>query len=730
MDDRLWLDYETRSTIDLDTRGLDNYARSPDTQILLAAYAFGDHKPKLWQPHLNPEIPTDLEDALSSPWVQCWSWNASFERAITKHVLGVDKPIEEFRDPMCNARYLSLPGSLDAAGEILGLKENLAKLKDGKRLLKLFCSPEDEGGESTLFGVSEPTFRNWETDPTDWKLFGEYCIQDIVAARALAKKMQKFALPDHEWDTWALSERVNERGIPVDASLVAGARVIVERETTRLVDQLRELTKLDNPGSTSQMLEWLLSQGYGFSSIGKEFVNRALAGECNLTEAAKTALAIRSQTSKSSVKKYTAIADTTSEDARLRYAYQYMGASRTGRFSSLGANMANLAKASKAVEKKMDRAIELVQKMDYDTILSEFGTPLDVAASTIRSSFRAPDGHRFVVADLGAVENRVLGWVSRCDKILDVFRATFTYEGPDHPEKGIYNGDTFPVDPYLDFATKLYGDSYASLWYEWKILGDSTKRNNSKPPVLGAGFQLGAGKEEIDRDGVKTWTGLLGYARALGVEMTLGEAQYAIQVFRDQYVEVVRYWKDIHRAAIHSIRNSGHLVGVGVPQTQKDQEYFEKLSRTVKEPRVSFLCHGTKVLEMKLPSGRSLHYINPEVRTEDAVYEGREYKRDMVYYWGKEMGGQVWGECVASPGRLTENSVQAIARDLLVYGMKLADQMGFPIVLHNYDEIGAVVPNDSPLGLPQLVECMTTSPSYALDLPLAADGFESTYYRK
>ena len=378
----------------------------------------------------------------------------------------------------------------------------------------------------------------------------------------------------------------------------------------------------------------------------------------------------------------------------------------------------------------MDRAISLVQKADYDTVLSEFGTPLDVATSTIRSSFRAPDGQKFVVCDLGAVENRVLGWVARCDGILDVFRKVFVYEGPDHPEKNIFKGMTFAWDPYLDFATKMYGGTYAELWYEWKIKGDATKRNNSKPPVLGAGFQLGPGKEEIDSDGVRTWSGLLGYAKALGVEMTTEEAGRAIKVFRNEYNEVVWYWKDIHKAAVFAVHNPGHLTGVGVPQNDREREYYEQIGHPVREPRISFLCHGSKVLEMVLPSNRSLHYLNPEVRREDASYNGKEYKRDMIYYWGKELGSQNWGECTASPGRLTENSVQAIARDLLVFGMKLADRRGFPIVLHTYDEIGSVVPVDAPIGLPQLIECMTTSPPFASDLPLAADGYESVYYKK
>ena len=59
----LHLDFETRSLVDLNVRGLDNYASDPSTSVLLAAYAFGDGKVKLWQTHLTP-MPEDLEDAL------------------------------------------------------------------------------------------------------------------------------------------------------------------------------------------------------------------------------------------------------------------------------------------------------------------------------------------------------------------------------------------------------------------------------------------------------------------------------------------------------------------------------------------------------------------------------------------------------------------------------------------------------------------------------------------
>ena len=104
------IDYESRSCVDLDQNGLDRYATDPTTQVILAAYAEGDHTPRLWQPHLDPKMPGELREALEDPWVVVHAWNASFERAISKFVLKIDKPIQEWRDPMVNARCLSLPG--------------------------------------------------------------------------------------------------------------------------------------------------------------------------------------------------------------------------------------------------------------------------------------------------------------------------------------------------------------------------------------------------------------------------------------------------------------------------------------------------------------------------------------------------------------------------------------------------------------------------------------------
>ena len=706
--DKLWIDTETRSVKDLDQHGTDRYATDPTTRVLLMPYAFNDGKPKLWQPHLT-NMPGELLDALHDPFVQAWSWNVAFDRTIIKTVLGIDKPIHEWRDPMIMARSLSLPGDLDTAGQILGLKPDQLKIKDGKRLLRKFTEPEDEGGEETLFGLSQPTFRDWNTDPADWELFCEYAKRDVIAERTAAKKMKAFPVPDSEWELWYLDQKINETGWPVDRLTVDGAREIVLRELEPLTAQLKEITGLKNPNSRNQMLGWLQTQGYDFSSLNKDFVTRALAGESNLTDLARQVLAIRSQTTKSSVSKYTALADMTSEDGQLRHQYTFYGA-HSGRWAAHGANVGNLPKPSKAVEKNLDRAVDLVREMDFDSIVREFGKPLEVASSVLRSAFRAPEGYKFVVADLNAIENRGLGYLARCQSILDVFR-----QGK---------------DPYLSFAVKMYKDSYESLLAEYEA-GDKTKRNICKAPVLGAGYALGPGEETTDEDGNLVWTGLMGYARKMGVEMTRDQAEFSIQVFRESYPEVKQLWKDMERAAAFSIRHPGQVIGVGVPQTERDQEYYERIGRKIYDPIVSFKTTGTKVLEMMLPSGRSLYYIDPEVQEEKKVWKDREYTQDIVYHKGKDQKTKQWVTIKTFGGRWVENADQAVSRDILANGMKLADKMGFSIVGHTYDELVTLVPANAGLGIKELCDCMTTAPDWCGDsFPLGASGFEDVIYRK
>lgn len=685
------LDYESRSCCDLPTRGLHNYATDPSTQVILAAFAEGDNKVQLWQPHLGP-MPNELKDALTDPWVEVHAWNATFEYVITRSVLQVQKPISEYFDVMVLARSLSMPGYLEDVGKIVKVKPSEAKLEEGGNLVKMFTEPKVAGGESGLFGVSKPGFNDWSTHPEEWERFCAYCKNDVVAERAIERKLSKYPLPESEYKGWCLDQKINSTGIPTDLAVVKGAQFIAAKEMALLRARLKELTGCENPNSNEQLLAFVQSQGYGFSSLGKAFVNRAMAGECPLTDLCREVLEIRRMTSKTSVNKFDAIASNVNSDGRLRYQFSFMGAPRTGRWSGKGSQdaggvqMQNLARPVKSVEKNMDRALELVRKMDYDAIKAEFEQPLEVASSVIRGAFCAEPGNKLAIADLAAIEARVVAWLSGCKPLLDVFH------------KGL--------DPYIDFATDLYKKPYDQVTKQ--------ERTNSKPAVLGACYQLGAGEEVETADGDRIKTGLLGYALALGVELTPSEAAEAILVYRNKYKEIVDYWWELERASIAAVRGHG-LQTVGF---------------------VTFEAVGKSMLRVLLPSGRYLTYLQPEVNeveftTKDKkTGKDRTFKKDELSYMGLDQTTRQWVRMPTRGGHLTENFCQAVARDILLHGMTLADELGMEIVAHVHDEIVAQVPENGQLGHEDLVDCMKTVPAWAVGLPLDAEGFESKSYRK
>ena len=719
------LDYEIQNVPDLEEVGLDVYLEHPWLRIIMANYARGDRALKTWEPHLNPKIPAELEDMLLDPFCSIYSWGANFERQITKRCLGIDKPITEWVCVMAASRYAGLPGKLEEAGEVLGLGDE-AKLKSGKELIKLFCEPTDPGGADTLFGISEPCFNTPYTHPQEWKKFVEYGRRDIIAERAALKKIKSFWPSEEEWETWRLDSKINQTGWPVDLLLVQNAKEIALRSREPLLKRMKELTGLSNVESRDQVLGWVQPQGYLFDSLGKEFIARALAGECNLTPEGREVLELRLQTARSSISKYTALADMTASDARLRYQYTYYGA-HTGRWAAHGVNVGNLFKPTKEIEKKLNLAVDLVRKMDYDEIVKQFSKPLDVAAGVQRSAFRAPEGFKFVVADLKAIENVTLGYLSRCDSILKVFRTMVTIDGI-----------TEAMDPYIDFATHMYGLSYETIWRECQA-GDKSKRTICKPPVLGGGYALGPGEEREDANGLKYFTGLMGYARNMGVELTQEEATKSIAVLRETWKEVTWLWKDMERAAAFAIRHPGHLTGVGVPELKWEFDLFERLHRKAQDPVLWFKCHSDKVLELVLPSGRPLYYWSPRVEVQHKTWEGikdgkkikREYDQDVIFYHAKDPKTKQWVETDTFGGHLVENADQGEARDILVDGLKRADATGFEVVGSTYDEAVTLVPIDSNLGVKELCECLATPHErYKGQLPLAASGFEDIIYRK
>jgi DNA polymerase len=226
--------------------------------------------------------------------------------------------------------------------------------------------------------------------------------------------------------------------------------------------------------------------------------------------------------------------------------------------------------------------------------------------------------------------------------------------------------------------------------------------------VHNCGYGLSAGEETTDEEGNSVKTGLLAYAENMGIELTLEYAEKAVQVYRNTYREVEQYWYDLHRAFARVVEND-----------------------TTAELGPIRLEMKGRVLCVWLPSGRALHYINPSVTWVDATSrKGNSYRKADLRVDGISQVTHQWTSIETRGAKTFENIVQAFCRDILFYGMHLAKNMGFQIVLTCHDEIVAEVDEDSPLGVKELVECMTTAPPWASDFLLGAEGMESLYYTK
>lgn len=763
----LFGDFETYSLVDLTVVGLDNYARHPSTGVSMLGWVVDQaEEVEVWLPHLQPEVPPALRALIDDPEVIIIAWNAPFEHAIINHVLKIPLPISRFRDPIMLAHNLSLPGKLEDVAEILRMKN----LKDprGDELKDMFCLPVSKGGEVTLFGIAPPLFRTPESHPREFAEYIEYCKQDVRATRDLWYRMSKIGFPEHEWRGWMLDHKINTFGIPGRRDLAEKGWRLVNRFMDERRRLLKEKTGLENPNSDVQMKAWVTERGYPWNSMRSPTVLAEIANPNSpITPECREVLKLRASARKSSYTKIEKFLNLLSTiDDRLRNQFRYMGAARTGRWASGGGDDAsvqvqNLPRGAKAVKKKLDLALDLLDREDYEGIVREFMdtknpkdslTVVEFVITLLRSLFQAKPGNIFHVADKNAIENRVLGWVAGCKAILDVFRTcnecgTLVNEPP-VPFLCPKCGCKKSRDPYLAFGTYLYNKTYEEMWASYKA-GNEDERQNSKPPVLGGGYGLGGGELFTNEYGDEVRGGLWGYALSVcGVDMPKDLAHKAVKILREAWVEVPQLWTDLEEA-FKQVLMRGGVIKVGeVTWDRENKEWVEHHTHgqqcVLTFSRIP-MADGGYIVRMQLPSGRALHYLNATIDQESRTSKrtGREYTVDVLHYDGIEHSAtqgadgknvkkhHKWGRVKTYGGKLTENAVQAISRDDLLNSMFLADEMGFNIWGLFHDEVAVEQEEDifAP-GLNDLIWCMTSVPTWAPGLLLGAEGYTSRVYKK
>lgn len=691
--DTLHWDIESAADADLTKVGLDVYSSpASNPRVTMAAYRINDGSLNHWQPQ-DRGFPAELKEALLDPNVEKWGFNSQFERVMTRRVLGIPTPRTNWRCSMVLAYMQSFTGNLAEVGEQIGLPVDKQKGKDGKRLIRKFSMPQ------RLTKNQPHLWRNWITDPEDWDLFCEYNKQDVIAEEAIKTRLIRFPVPDEEWEFYELDQLINDRGIPVDMDFIDNVIWMSARRKAELSAEMAQITGLYNPNSVSQLLPWLQDRGYPYADLQKESVEKALkrckSQQLRVSPECRKVMELRQWASKTSTSKAITAKLVVGSDNRARYLFQFAGASRTNRFSGRHIQSQNMTVTPKLLDaeesdEKLTFVTDLIRAGDYDGFELVMEEPMLGFTGCMRSLFRAEYGNEFMVCDYSSVESAGLGWVSGCGRLLEVFHSG--------------------RDPYKDFGTMFYQKPYEAI--------DRAERQICKPPTLGCGYRLSAGKEV---DGVKT--GLLRYAENWGVEMTLEQAERAVKVFREGYPEIPAFWTENERAIKHVLTtHRPYQVG---PVT------FEWMK---------------PYMLIRLPSGRFIYYYKPrleqrifttgrfkKVRMPDGhwVLQEETYTRTVFTYMGRNQRNNQWTRLDGHGGVTTENIVQALTRDILRVGLTRLHDAGFYVIGHSHDEgMSEVRIGDNEFTLARKRELMIAPIDWAPGFPLSAAGWKGAFYRK
>ena len=285
-------------------------------------------------------------------------------------------------------------------------------MKEGKELIKYFsvpCKPTKSNGERN---------RNYPHHSLErWEVFKKYCAQDVEVEKAIRKRLQRYPIITSEQEIYVLDQEINDRGILIDTKLVEKSIECDNIHKEDIYAEAQKLTGLENPNSVIQLKQWLLENGVEVESLSKKTV-ADLAKDAE--EDVQRLLNLRTQLSKTSVKKYEAIERALCADKRVRGLLQFYGANRTGRWAGRLVQVQNLPQNH---IKDLTLARDLVKNGEFETLDMLFDNVSQVLSELIRTAFIPKENHRFIVADFSAIEARVIAWLAEEKWRLDVFNS-------------------------------------------------------------------------------------------------------------------------------------------------------------------------------------------------------------------------------------------------------------------------------------------------------------------
>ena len=556
------LDLETYSSAPLPRCGVYRYCDAPDFEILLFSYAFDDEPVQTIDLASGETLPKEVVSALADPGIIKVAYNAQFERVCLSRYLGHWLDPHQWRCTMVMAAYLTLPGRLADAAVALGTTEK--KMEEGKDLIRYFsvpCKPTKANGGRT---------RNRPGDaPEKWAVYRQYNAQDVETERAIRKALEKYPLSEQEWELYALDQQINDRGVRVDKKLVKNAIAVDAVFAQAAYQRAKELTGLENPGSVNQLKAWLADQDMPMESLARKIVQeKAVQTDGIVAEL----LNLRLELSKTSVKKYEAMARCVCRDGRVHGLLQFYGANRTGRWAGRLVQAQNLPQNHLP---DLDLAREIVKNGDEELLDTLYASVPGTLSELIRTAFIPKDGYRFLVADFSAIEARVLAWLANEEWVLEEFRG---------------KGKIYEATASRMFHIPQESIVKGNPNYEY--------RQKGKQATLSCGYGGGVGA-----------------LKAMGAKMPEEEMQPLVDAWRAANPNIVAFWNALDRAARTVIRKKTSARVGKVTLYWQDDKMFMHL------PSARNLCYQSPHFTENRFGSDAIGYYAPNAAGQMVVQE-------------------------------------------------------------------------------------------------------------
>jgi len=715
-----YVDIETRSRVNIKA-GIDRYFTQ--AEMLLAQWAIDDgavqhhdfmtgHTGRL----------AALDTLAGDPQVIFVAHNAQFDRAGTERLLGWHLPASRWWCTRAQAYAHGLPGSLEGLGEALGLAPDLAKSKDGARLIQLFCVPHKRKRSDAEAFYTEP----WES-PADWQRFIDYGRQDIVALREIHKRLPMHNFQGVNREYFWLDLEINERGFAIDVPLI--------EDVVTLLDHAKGIADQDVSHATGgvvtavtqrdKLLSYLRGQGVDLPNMTKGELESALQSD-DLSPEDRLIIEARLEGARASGAKYkTALKSHVG--GRLRHTQQFSGAGRTGRTAHKGFQPGNMPRATTynpLAKTLADQHVPMKAAFIDSVVLPAIrahqvlepwafpvmGGPNTVAANSLRHMIVAEPGNELTVADYKNIESRITAWYAGEDWRLAAYRA---------------QDDGTGEDQYKLLYCRFFGGDLASI--------NDHQRNSAKVTTLACDFGGSVGA-------------IVTMSVSYGMDLSLLPALILPSATSAQIAKAEKVWwraflerKDYDLdpevfMACHVLVQSYRAANAKVNQFKNDIGHAVKwvtLDRgTLHQVGRLKLWANADVLIVELPSGYRLNYWQPMVEVETVIDPEDGEEEERIFLSFKRARGKKMIRERTWPGLTVENIAQSTANQLLRYG-KLEVEKEYPgtLILAVHDEAASEARRGA-IDLDRFKAALCKGWEWCRGMPLSADGWQHGRYGK